>query len=220
MPASNESRGKSGSTGPDPAKAEAAYRRLAPGYDARVRLYEGLRRRAVHRLSPKPGETVVDLGCGTGLSFRLLRDAIGSEGRLLGVELSAEMARLAQERVAEHGWENVTIVEAAAEDARLPARPDALLSVLTHDVMQSPTALQNIVGQLRPRARIAVTGAKWAPRWAFPVNAVVRQRARPYVTTFDGMDRPWSHLERLVADLRVESALLGGAYVAYGTTPG
>ncbi len=39
----------------------------------------------------------------------------------------------------------------------------------------------------------------------------------PAMTTFEGFGQPWSHLERLVPDLRVEPAAFGLSYFAFGT---
>jgi ubiquinone/menaquinone biosynthesis C-methylase UbiE len=204
------------SDAPNAERAREQYRRLAGSYDRRLRRSGRLRQAAVDRLQPLPGETVIDLGCGTGLSFPLLEQRIGPEGRLVGVELSREMAELARERTERHRWENVEVIEAPAETAEIPVRADALLSVLTHDIMRSPRALENVLGAVRPGGRVAVVGGKWAPRWAAPVNAVVFAIARRYVTTFEGLDRPWSHLERMLGDFEVEPLMLGAAYLAAG----
>lgn len=53
---------------------------------------------------------------------------------------------------------------------------------------------------------------------AVPVNAIVRSVARRYVTTFEGIDAPWSHLAAEVPGLRVHRLFLGGAYLAVGRT--
>jgi hypothetical protein len=45
----------------------------------------------------------------------------------------------------------------------------------------------------------------------------VRRINAPYMTTFDGLERPWAPLERFVPDLRRESALGGIAYLGWGT---
>ena len=167
-------------------------------------------------LDLRSGDVVVDVGCGTGLSFREVQEKIGPGGRLFGIELSPDMASRARSRASAHGWDNVTVVEAPAEEALLPESPDALLSVLTHDVMSSSGAVANVVGQLRRDARLAVCGAKWSARWALPVNALVWLVARRYVTTFEGFGRPWTRLEEHVPDLHVRSAYLGGIYFAWG----
>jgi hypothetical protein len=64
---------------------------------------------------------------------------------------------------------------------------------------------------------VASVGAKLAPRWAFPVNFVVRRQARPYMTTFRGLDRPWRDLERYTDEMGHRSMALGGAYLAWGS---
>jgi ubiquinone/menaquinone biosynthesis C-methylase UbiE len=171
----------------------------------------------VAALDPRPGEAILDVGCGTGLSFGLLEDGIGPEGRLIGVELSGEMLAKARERVAQQGWRNVTLIEAAAREAEIPSDLDGALFVLTHDIVRSPEALTNVLDALRPGGRMVATGSKWAPRWLVPVNAYLWLKARRYVTTFEGFDRPWSRLAELVPGLQVDSILAGAAYVASGT---
>jgi ubiquinone/menaquinone biosynthesis C-methylase UbiE len=203
--------------GPDPKEALEKYSELAPTYDRLTRRSALMRRLAVKRVELKASQTVLDIGCGTGLSFSLLEQQIGPEGRLVGVDLSGDMLAVARARVEAAGWSNVTLIEASAEGAEIPFQVDAVISVLTHDVMRSRRALENIVRQIGPGGRIVVTGAKWAPRWALPVNAYVRHIARQYVTTFEGFDRPWSLLQELVPNLQVRSILFGGAYVAWGS---
>jgi ubiquinone/menaquinone biosynthesis C-methylase UbiE len=206
--------------GPSPSEARAKYRHAASGYDRLALLTRGLRRRAVERLELRPGEVVIDVACGTGLSFELLEDEVGPSGRLIGVDVSPDMLALAHARVAAHGWRNVTLIEAAIEQARLPEPADAALFMLTHDVMQSTQALRHLLEQLKPGARIAVLGAKRAPAWALPVNLYLRYAARRYITAREGFGRPWSTLEQLVPRLEVRSLLLGGVYLASGTLEG
>ncbi|MFQ5933789.1 MAG: methyltransferase domain-containing protein, partial [Dehalococcoidia bacterium] len=47
-----------------------------------------LRILAVSRLALEPGDVVLDLGCGTGLSFEYLEEAVGPDGRIIGVDVS------------------------------------------------------------------------------------------------------------------------------------
>jgi arsenite methyltransferase len=69
----------------------AKYRAKAAVYDARSRRTWPLRERTIALLELRAGDVVVDAGCGTGLSFELLRAAIGPSGRLIGIEQSPEM---------------------------------------------------------------------------------------------------------------------------------
>ena len=180
-----------------------------------MRRFERWQRLAVERLELRPGDTVIDVACGTGLTFPLLEAAVTHEGRIVGVDLSPEMLSQARERVAAHGWGNVTLIEAAVEAATFDVADAALFS-FTHDVLQSPAAVSNVVASLSPGARVACAGAKLAGGWNPVVNFFVRRAARPYITTFRGLDRPWRELERYTGEMQHRSLALGGAYVAWG----
>ena len=57
-------------------------------FDRLLFLPSHLRRRAAARLSLKPGERVLEIGCGTGRNFPFLREAVGPAGKVYGVDLS------------------------------------------------------------------------------------------------------------------------------------
>jgi ubiquinone/menaquinone biosynthesis C-methylase UbiE len=201
---------------PDRELALRRYERLAPTYDRPGTRGERLRRRAVETLDLAPGETVLDVACGTGVNFPLIEDAIGPSGRLIGIDLSPDMAREARKRIDANGWRNVTLIEAPAEEAELPAPADAVLFSFTHDILRSDRALENVLGSVKPGARVVALGQKFAPWFALPINAKVWWVARRYRTTFDGSRRPWSKLGRFVHDLEVEPLRAGSAYIARG----
>src|SRR3972149_12090846 len=102
------------------------YRRMAPKYDRRGARwpFAGLRRHAIDLLQLKPGDAVLDVGCGTGLAFPLLEEAIGSQGRIIAIDQSPDMLARARERVRTSGWENGTLIQSPAEGAPTPPRVD------------------------------------------------------------------------------------------------
>jgi demethylmenaquinone methyltransferase/2-methoxy-6-polyprenyl-1,4-benzoquinol methylase len=201
---------------PDRAAALEQYRRRAHVYDLELRLFEPIRRRAMVLLELEPGQRVLDVGCGTGLSFAGLRRRVGASGRIVGIEQSPDMIAKARRRVAQNEWRNVTLVNAPVAIAAIRGRADAALFHFTHDILRDRRAVANVLRHLKPGARVVACGLKWSRPWAVGVNLAVLAAARRSVTTLEGLVEPWDHLARRLDDVRVESALAGGVFIATG----
>jgi SAM-dependent methyltransferase len=202
-----------------PATDQMAYTRDASAYDVRTSAFEVYRRRLVDLLPLQRGDIVLDIGCGTGLCFERVRNRIGAEGVVVGVDASRDMLTMAAARVADRGWDNVVLVQAPVEDAVLPVVADHALFCATHDVLQSEAALDNVLSHVRDGGTVAATGGKWAPPWAIALNAGILALHAPYVRDFAGFDRPWVHLAPRLERMRVQEVAMGGGYLASGTMP-
>ncbi len=194
----------------------SAYNKHARSYEQRTSAFQSYRRTVVEALPVQPGQVVLDVGSGTGLCSGLLQEKVGPEGGVVGIEESPEMVAVARERIASEGWPNVTVVEAPAEDAQIAVTADAALFCAVHDILQSPGALANVMARLRPGAWVAAGGGKWASPWLVGENLQARVLHAPYVRSFEGFDRPWRHLERLIEDVQIRELALGSGYIMTG----
>ncbi|TQJ30945.1 class I SAM-dependent methyltransferase [Microbacterium sp. SLBN-146] len=78
-------------------------------------IYGAGRAAGMDLLAPQRDEVVVDLGCGTGLNFPALADAVGPEGLVVGIDRSGDMLAMAERRIDAHGWrDRVRLVTADA----------------------------------------------------------------------------------------------------------
>jgi demethylmenaquinone methyltransferase/2-methoxy-6-polyprenyl-1,4-benzoquinol methylase len=204
-----------------PRRAERlpAYDSGARSYDRDTGAFQQYREAIVDALPVEPGQVVLDVGCGTGLCCGLLRDKVGTGGSVVGIEESPEMAAVAREHIAEEGWRNVTVMESPAEEAEIAVTADAALFCAVHDILQSPDALRNVMGSLRPGAWVAAGGGKWASSLMVAVNLQVRMLHEPYVRSFDGFDRPWHHLEQLIEGVEIRELAFGSGFIVTGQAP-
>lgn len=213
----------------NPEKSIADYRAIAALYDHSTRRINGVRRKAIAALALRPGETVLDAGCGTGFCFAPVMAAVGPTGCILSFDHSTDLLSIARSRVADAGWRNVAILEARAETVdfrgeiarRGIAPPSALLFSYVHDVMQSDAALDNILSQAAPGARVAITSTRlWPRHWwplCVPVNRYLYRTHESYITNREeNFHQPWAKLTARLEDVRVRVCWPGWRYVATG----
>jgi ubiquinone/menaquinone biosynthesis C-methylase UbiE len=206
------------------------YRKKAKHYDVTSRLYpapgypqRGQRRRAVEALALRPGDTVVDMACGTGLNFQLLEEAIGADGRIVGVDLTDAMLAQARQRIEANGWSNVTLVQADAAEFEFPAEVDAIVS--TYALSQVPecgTVIAHGAAALSTGGRWVVLDLKVpdkAPRRLAQLGVAA---VRPFASIEEWIARrPWevihAAMEEELADVTWTELCFGTAFLASGS---
>lgn len=205
--------------GPDAAASQGLYRWRAGIYDLQLAPYDAIRAEAIASLQLVLGQTVLDLGCGTGMSLALLQAAVGPQGQVVAVDQCPEMVEEARRRVQRHGWQNVSLACAPIDQAILPSGADAALFHFTHDILQTPAAVDHVLAHLRPGARLAATGLQWAPAGWGVFNGLVWLAAVHSVTTLHGLDQPWRPLADRGVELTLRTHLGNTVYVASGSVP-
>ena len=99
-------------------------------FDRLLFLPPDLRRRAAACLNLKPGDRVLEIGCGTGRNFPFLRGAVGPAGKIYGVDLSRGMLRRARALCRREHWRNVHLTQCDASEY-IPCEPlDGILYLL------------------------------------------------------------------------------------------
>jgi SAM-dependent methyltransferase len=178
-------------------RSNEQYAALATHYDALTPRLEPLRREAHAMLQLRAGETVMDVGCGTGKSLLSLSRAVGPNGQVIAIEPCGPMMAQAQARHHEQPLNNVRFVSAQIEAVleHVPAQSvDAFLLMFTHDVLQSESAIAALLRVARPGAQFALAGGKFFSGPLALLNPWVKWRQQPYCTTFENYDAPWRRL--------------------------
>jgi len=116
------------------------------------------------RANLQPGETVLDLGTGTGSVAILAADKVGRKGRAIAADISREMLDIARSRISSLSLSNVEFAEGGAE--AIPAQDDSFDAVLASlslmYVIDRESGAREIARVLRPGGRLV------ASVWAGP----------------------------------------------------
>ena len=206
------------------------YRKRAKHYDITSRFYPApgypqrtQRLRAVEALGLHPGDRVVDIACGTGLNFALIEQAIGPNGRIVGVDLTDAMLAQALRRLETNSWSNISLVQADAAGFNFPTPVDAILS--TYALCQVPECAEVIAHG----AAALSHGGRWVvldlklpdnpPRWPTQLGIAI---VRHFAAIDDWiMRRPWDAIRTAMreelTDVSWTELAFGTAFLAAGS---
>ena len=206
------------------------YRKKAKHYDTTSRLYpvpgypqRAQRLRTVQALGLRAGASVVDIACGTGLNFALIEEAIGPEGRIVGVDLTDAMLTRAQDRIETKGWSNISLVQADAAEFDFPADVNGILS--TYALSQVPECAEVIAHG----AAALSEGGRWAvldlkvpdntPSWLAQLGIAT---VRPFASIEEWITRrPWdvirTAMQEELTDFSWTELCFGTAFLAAGS---
>ncbi|QDV78368.1 class I SAM-dependent methyltransferase [Botrimarina mediterranea] len=201
------------------------YRRRAKRNDFTANLYYlvgfrewAYRRKAINALGLSRGDTVVEIGCGTGLNFELIQQAVGSEGTIIGVDLTDEMLRQAQARIDRKGWGNVELVECDASTYHFPNAVHGILSTFALTLIPSFDAIVERGSKaLRDGKRLVVADLKMPNNFLRYLYPLLLPIFRPFGVTLDLQSRhPWESIEQYLGNVSIDEYFLGFTYIAMG----
>ena len=141
----------------------ATYAKLSRVYAAiEGRFEKKLRRRGLELLNIQEGETVLEVGSGTGYALVEIARAVGETGRAYGVDVTPQMLALAQKRLDRKGLaERVELREGDARDMSYEDdKFDAVYMAATLELFDTPDipiVLAEIKSVLKPGGRLGIT---------------------------------------------------------------
>ncbi len=204
------------------------YDKRAKRYNLSANLYYligirefAYRKMAVRALDLKRGDTVVEIGCGTGLNFPLLRAAVGPEGKIVGVDVSAEMLAGAGELIKRNNWKNIELVHSDAATYQFPEAVDGVISTgaITY-VPQYDQVIKRGAKALASGKRFVILDFKKPAKWPLWLIKFFFFTMRPFGVTLDITERhPWESIDRHLRTVQFKELYFGGAYLCVGEAP-
>lgn len=203
------------------------YHRRAAFYDLTANFYYlfGLRefayrREAAQTLNLKPGDTVVELGCGTGLNFNFLQKSVGSQGQIIGVDLTEAMLSKARRRAQRNHWNNISLIQSDASAYRFPERVDGVLSTFALTLVpEFDRVIQNCASALPAGKRCVILDFKKPDKWPDWSIQTYVMLTKPFGVTLDLADRHLRESIRRHMDLiDFKEFYFGAIYICVGAS--
>lgn len=188
-----------------PRELRKLYTKRARQYDALLGLtrvvgadIQRYRRFSIDALELRPGDTVVDLGCGTGLNFPMLSKRIGPTGKIIGVDLTPAMLEVARKRCRRHRIENVELVEADMAEYEIPRGVDGVLSTFAIGLTEKfDEIIQHASVALPPGKRMVDLKFREPERWPDWLIETAVVVSRPFCASREYAERrPWDSMKR------------------------
>lgn len=208
------------------------YKLRARHYDLSANLYYLLgfreyayRQQAVEVLNLQPGDTVVEIGCGTGLNFAFLQEKIGPTGKIIGVDLTDEMLGIARQRCDVNNWSNVELVEHDAASFRFPQQIDGVISSFALTLVpEFPAVIANAATALKAGKRMVVLDLQ-LPHWPQPLVKLGILFTSGFGVNEEVAKRhPWETMATAFGNLDKTDVYFGAVYLAKsektGNAPG
>ncbi len=205
-----------------------AYQKNAKFYDLGVLFYPLIgirinhwRQLVVEALELRRGNTVVEIGCGTGLNFALLEEKVGRGGKIIGIDISEEMLERAKERVRSAGWDNIELICCSAADYRFPGHVDGIMSTgaLTFDP-DYDKVIERGTKALPSGRRWVVLDYKMPNNWLRHLAPFLVSLWHPFGVSLALMERhAWESVERHLRHTQMRELYGGFVYIVSGEAP-
>lgn len=201
------------------------YQKRADWYNVSANAYYILglrefayRKKAVCALELNPGDTVIELGCGTGLNFGLLHRQIGPQGRIVGVDLTEKMLEKARQRIQRNKWSNMSLVQSDAALYEFPKRVNGVISTFALTLVPEYDAvIRRAAKALAPGGRLVVLDFKMPTGWPMWLVRTFAQLTRPFGVTMDLAERHlWESMGHHLEMVAFEELYFGSIFICAG----
>ncbi|OYP39218.1 class I SAM-dependent methyltransferase [Rhodopirellula sp. MGV] len=138
--------------------AQTMHYRGAPWLIRESRQREEDCQKMLENLGVKPGMTICDMGCGNGFYSLKLAEMVGEEGKVLAVDIQAEMLRLLKARAEEQGIDNIELILGDIDNPKLPeGKVDLVMCVdVYHEFSHPEEMLAGMRKALKPDGKIVL----------------------------------------------------------------
>jgi ubiquinone/menaquinone biosynthesis C-methylase UbiE len=201
------------------------YSKRAARYNITAHMYylmgvrvDRYRKRTVEALRLRRGDRVLDLACGTGANFSWLEQAVGPQGHILGLDLTAAMLSEARKRIQKNRWTNIELLQADATNFTFPEPLDGVICSYAISLMPSfGSVIQKSATALKHGGRMGILDVRYQGGSGV-LNTILDVLVKPFGSSDEVLQRrPWEEMPKYLTGVELMELYFGFLYIAVGT---
>lgn len=179
------------------ARAAATYNAAADLFDHPSNTFwDRFGQATIDRLQLRPGQCVLDVCCGSGASALPAAEAVGAEGRVIGIDLAENLLELARAKARQRG---LSQAEFRMGDMMSLGFPDATFDAVVcvfgiFFVPDMPGAVKELRRTVKPGGKLALT--TWGPNFFEPASSAFWESIRREAPEFHKSFNPWDRISQ------------------------
>ena len=179
---------------------------------------QAYRSEVVNQLDMKQGDTVLELGCGTGLNFPLIQKKVGQQGKIIGVDIAPGMLEMADRKARKNNWGNIDLIESDLALFDFPAGVDAILSTGVFGyIPEYDQVIEKAYNALPSGGHIAILDGKRPENLPSLVFNFVLAIGKQYGYTEEYFEvTPWKSVEKFFSNIIFNTRYGGMIYEISG----
>jgi ubiquinone/menaquinone biosynthesis C-methylase UbiE len=180
--------------------------KVAKYYDLPIsHIFSKYKKQAFIDSSLKQGDSVLVFCCGTGLDFPEIIKKIGKEGKITGIDFSAEMLQKAQKRIEKKNWENIELIKADVTEFKDVSGSQYDSGVCTLGLSIIPeylTAYYNLLTNVKENGEIIIGDMQLASNWYARFNPFTIFLAKRFGGSYEGHKNSRELISLMQKDLK------------------
>ena len=175
-----------------------------------------LRKKAVNNLNLKLEDKVLDLACGMGYNFDYLRDKVGSNGVIYGVDYIHGMLNAAKKGIKKKGWDNIRLIEKDAAKINFSENyfDGIICTIGISSIPNHKEALKRAITSLKNGKRIVILDGKLFSGFYKIFNPLLRFTR--WSASWDQNKDIITDVKKLLKKLVIEEYLGGSFFILTG----
>lgn len=169
------------------------------------------RKKVIENAGIKKSYVVADVACGTGLNFPFLIEAVGKEGKIYGIDVTAAMLDKAKQKITGNDWKNIELIHRDVSTWKTNQKFDTIICTIgLSEIPNYEKGIDNIYRMLKRNGKFVIWDGK---RASFIINLLEDLYYGIFGIKTNLNIKPWIQIRNKFRNVKLKEYFFGSFYV-------